>query len=576
MKHLRFIALAVLVALPLTACSDDEKGTSGPITGTISGTVTVEGTPQDGVSIQLVGPTTGSATTSLAGTYEFTGVEAGSYAVLIEDSPTDDVIYSSLSKNVTITTEGQVVTVDFAGSYIRTSTISGNVTADGEGLAGVPVTLAGPEGDKNAVTDGSGHYSVSGLRAGDYTVTIEPPAEYVFDQTSLSVSVAVGSLTEASFFGERGVQEVTASILISKVTNNDGTLVDPDDITGQINVTVQIDPGDNTLTRVCVLLDGAEVRNGCQALSVGVAGEMLQAGIFEVTFSIFTNRFDEETGGPAYGNGAHELSARLEIEGAEVGSIATTEMVLTFNNTDTVMATLTPEFNQAGGGEWWLGGVQTVEISPTLFSGKVLESVMVEWFFDDGEGGWTESYTVDGPFPATVLFDPSSIEDDWDGTDWDFTTDASLASYLEVVSGTYADGSLKTYNVMAVIGDTDETMSNFDFEGPDLAALDFYLAEQYEGTTEGETSQQCCSNNWVGPDYMPADGLSGDPADDGIGVDMMQFMVYTDYGTDDEVLVGTVAEDGTMADAGLSQSLTNGEWTLCVEAVDFFLNASSS
>ncbi|MGW8268361.1 MAG: carboxypeptidase regulatory-like domain-containing protein, partial [Longimicrobiales bacterium] len=265
MKHLRFIALAALVALPLMACSDDEKEPTGPITGTITGTVTVEGTPQDGVTINLVGPTSGSATTSLAGTFEFTNVEAGSYAVLIEDSPTDDVIYAGLSKNVTITTEGQIVTVDFAGSYIRTSTISGNVTADGEGLAGVPVTLAGPEADKNAVTDGSGHYSVSGLRAGDYTVTIDPPEEYNFEQTSLNVSVAVGSLTEASFFGERGVQEVTASLVISKVTKNDGTLVDPDNITGQINVTVQIDPGENKLTRVCVLLAGTEVRNGCQA-----------------------------------------------------------------------------------------------------------------------------------------------------------------------------------------------------------------------------------------------------------------------------------------------------------------------
>jgi len=107
-------------------------------------------------------------------------------------------------------------------------------------------------------------------------------------------------------------------------------------------------------------------------------------------------------------------------------------------------------------------------------------------------------------------------------------------------------------------------------------AIDFYLTEQYEGTTEGETSTQCCSNNWVGPDYMPADGLSDDPEDAGIGVDMIQFMVYEDYDTDDEVLVGTIAEDGTMADAGLSQSLTNAEWTLCVEAVDFFGNAAST
>jgi hypothetical protein len=56
---------------------------------------------------------------------------------------------------------------------------------------------------------------------------------------------------------------------------------------------------------------------------------------------------------------------------------------------------------------------------------------------------------------------------------------------------------------------------------------------------------------------------------------MIEFMVYTDYGDpDDEVLVGTIPVDGTMADAGLSQTLTNEAFQICGMVTDFFGNAS--
>ena len=87
------------------------------------------------MSVTLVGATSQSATTGAGGAYSFTGVEAGSYGVAISDFPAD-VSFSTVSKTTSITSQGQVATVDFSGSYIRTATVSGNVMASGDALAG--------------------------------------------------------------------------------------------------------------------------------------------------------------------------------------------------------------------------------------------------------------------------------------------------------------------------------------------------------------------------------------------------------------------------------------------------------
>jgi large repetitive protein len=214
MKHLKYLLMAALVAMPLTACDEDD----GPIieptpTGTITGTVSAEGAGLSGVSVTLVGATTLSATTGANGAYTFTNVEAGSYGVAIDASNHPGVSFSVTSKTTSITSQGQTSTVDFSGSYIRTAAILGSVTASGAPLAGVSVAVTGGPDNvtNNSVTNAGGEYSATGLRAGTYSVTISNlPTGVTFTATTQSVTVATGESKTAHFPGQ-AVQLATIS-----------------------------------------------------------------------------------------------------------------------------------------------------------------------------------------------------------------------------------------------------------------------------------------------------------------------------------------------------------------------------
>ena len=151
MKQLRFLTLAALVLLPLTACDEDDS-VAPTVTGSITGTVTIDGTGAAGVTVTLSGGKT--ATTAATGQYTIADVAAGAYTVTISGQPAD-VAFPATSVAALIVTTGQVVTVHFAGARIRTSAILGSVTSGTSGLAGVTVTLMGDE-TKTATTAATG------------------------------------------------------------------------------------------------------------------------------------------------------------------------------------------------------------------------------------------------------------------------------------------------------------------------------------------------------------------------------------------------------------------------------------
>ncbi|MCY3704741.1 MAG: hypothetical protein OXH08_04445, partial [Gammaproteobacteria bacterium] len=147
--------LAVLLAVTFTAC---DEGTPPPVeppppptpVGTISGTVTIEGTAASGITATLSSGAT--TTTGSGGSFAFAGVEAGTYTVTISGFP-EDATFAQVTQSATIATDGQNVQLNFAGEYIRSSSVVGNVVAadammsggDGqpETLVGVTVTLGG-------------------------------------------------------------------------------------------------------------------------------------------------------------------------------------------------------------------------------------------------------------------------------------------------------------------------------------------------------------------------------------------------------------------------------------------------
>ena len=97
-------------------------------------------------------------------------------------------------------------TANFTGTIIRTATIGGAVTADGDPIMDIEVMIEGEHApdDSTTVTDADGTYVFDGLRKGDYTVSIANPDEEVYDfqTTERETKVAVGQeRDDVSFAG---------------------------------------------------------------------------------------------------------------------------------------------------------------------------------------------------------------------------------------------------------------------------------------------------------------------------------------------------------------------------------------
>lgn len=196
MNRVKQMAGALMLLVPLAAC---DEGTPPPPTGSIEGTVTIDGTGADGVTVTLNDGTT--TTTAGGGAYRFAGVEGGAYTVAISGYPSD-ANFDATQASATIASANQVVRVNFSGSYIRTSSILGSVMVEGVGQSGLSVALSGmSEGTTTTANDGA--FSFTGLRAGTYTVEVSgiDSDTYHFSSTRQSATVAVGGSAELNFAG---------------------------------------------------------------------------------------------------------------------------------------------------------------------------------------------------------------------------------------------------------------------------------------------------------------------------------------------------------------------------------------
>ncbi len=212
---LKLLATATLASLALAAC---DEGSPPPVdppppptpVGTISGTVTIEGTAVAGVVATL--SSGASATTGAGGDFSFAGVEAGTYTVTISGYP-EDATFAQATQSATIATDGENVRLSFAGEYVRSSAVVGAVvaadaaTSGGDGqpetLSGVTATLGGEHATGETVRTGmDGGFAFTGLRAGTYTVEISGyPEDVTFETKAMEVEVDAGEVGNADFTG---------------------------------------------------------------------------------------------------------------------------------------------------------------------------------------------------------------------------------------------------------------------------------------------------------------------------------------------------------------------------------------
>lgn len=143
-------------------------------TYTLAGTITSGGSGLAGVTVTAGNKT---ATTAGDGTYSVTGLVAGTYTATPALS---GYVFTPGSRSVTLGPNR--ANVDFTATPVFT--ISGTVSVDGIGLAGVSVTT----GSATATTAANGTYVLSGVAAGTYTVT-PTLANYQFAPSSQPVTV---------------------------------------------------------------------------------------------------------------------------------------------------------------------------------------------------------------------------------------------------------------------------------------------------------------------------------------------------------------------------------------------------
>ena len=330
MNRLKLLATATLVALAFTAC---DEGTPPPVeppppptpVGTISGSVTIDGTAASGITATLSSGAT--QTTGAGGNFAFPGVEAGTYTVTISGFP-EDATFAQVTQSATIATDGQNVQLNFAGEYIRSSAVVGNVVAadammsggDGqpETLAGVTVTLDGEHAmGETMETAMDGGFAFTGLRAGTYTVTISDfPEDVSFETVSVEVEIDVGEIGNADFTGHY----IRTSAVEGQV------IIDSEGLQG-VTVTLAGGPADEsftTMTDVDGMYRFEDLRPGDYTVSISdfdARDYEFAATSQDVSVDLDDTRTVSFTGVLLRTSG---ISGRVSVEGMGLGDISVT------------------------------------------------------------------------------------------------------------------------------------------------------------------------------------------------------------------------------------------------------------
>ena len=179
-------------------------------TGSIAGMVTADGEGMGGVTVTLGGAGDASMMTADDGSYSFTGLRRGDYTVSVTNPNADMYSFPTTSRAVSVAIGQAHTDVSFAGTMIRRSSISGQVSVEGMGLEGVMVTLSGAH-DATAETDGSGQYAFAGLGSGMYTVSMANPNDVAYAFETMSADIELGNSGSATQ-NFTGMHTRTASI----------------------------------------------------------------------------------------------------------------------------------------------------------------------------------------------------------------------------------------------------------------------------------------------------------------------------------------------------------------------------
>jgi hypothetical protein len=153
-------------------------------------------------------------------------------------------------------------------------------------------------------------------------------------------------------------------------------------VAGQIDVTLNVDPGNQRLLGVDLIMNcaapngsGVDTVIASQTLAATSVAEAAAASA-PVTLSFNTATFNSTTGAVAFRNGQCTLKARARTNataGGAVTTVTSTASTITLNNIDAVIGSIasTKTAIRPADGLIWNGGDVTVTATPVMFSGRV-------------------------------------------------------------------------------------------------------------------------------------------------------------------------------------------------------------
>ncbi len=429
--------------------------------------------------------------------------------------------FASTSAVVSISTSGQTVIADFGGNYIRTSSIRGSITAGNTGIVAT-VNVAGTgtlAGESSAgSSDTNGDFEFTGLRAGDYTVTISDFGTATIAVTSRDVTVAVGQSANVTFVGT--VEEVTtaATVTISTITvsGTAGVTVIPTAVVGAIDVNLVINEGTSSLTSASVLLDGVVV--GTQTFTTGAPAEDgPDSAERNATVQIGTAFCGAVpgipcapgNGTPTFGSGNHVISAQVNTSDGATAT-ASNSVNLTFANPDVLLGALTA----AGGtavsalSQLWWGGALTATITPVLYSGLTLGTLTLTYTDNNGNGPAAGGALTATAAPYAVTFPSAAGTSSLIG----HSSNGLVPDVLAVTGAAYTNGTAFALGTaaapLAFIGGVPAIIAApmpllTDNVAPIVTGV-FTLTDQ----AVAAATVLCCANNWINSAYTFASGLT--------------------------------------------------------------------
>ncbi len=315
---------------------------------------------------------------------------------------------------------------------------------------------------------------------------------------------------------------IPASVSISSINQTTGAGSVPANlanVAGQLDVTVNLDPGSQTVTALYLIAtnaagtitDTVATYTG-SALSVTPAqpiksasvasGNAASASVSPITMSFNTGQFNATSGAVLFLNGGWTIKASASVSTGAAVAVSST-ISYTVNNADFlgVLASATNTASDANGLAW-IGGTLSFNVVPVLYSGQTLKTVTVTPPIADAVAA-AQTVTT---FPTTVTFSAGTKDT------------LTYNPWAPTFSAVYSSGAAFAGATTTLTGSLASPI-RVDWQAP---------AQPTVLTLKGGLS------HWLGAsyafgnatDYAAANGDPGLPSTPGVGKNTVAFWVF--------------------------------------------------